>query len=282
MLFLLPVACGRCEEERNDDRMPPSGFLGAWERDGEGKEFPGSNLYVHIDGGAEIFLELGFETLSVQRYAHEKNGIALEIYQMTDHAAALGIYLMKCGTETPDPGFSERHTSGPYQVLFVKGKSYVKINNTEGTRAASDALLEFARYAEERIPGEVTGGDPFAALPGEGRIAGTERVIRGRFTLELIYTLGKGDVLLLKEKNVTAITADYTDEKGLEPYTLILAKYKSEGEAKEAFNNLSGNLDPYIEKTSSTGTALAFKGYSGKFGRVEVKGPRIEIKVNLL
>ncbi len=45
--------------------------------------------------------------------------MAVEIYRMADPVAATGIYLMKCGKETRDASFTERHTVNRHQLMFV-------------------------------------------------------------------------------------------------------------------------------------------------------------------
>ncbi|HPB73006.1 MAG TPA: hypothetical protein PLX71_08505, partial [Phycicoccus sp.] len=69
------------------------------------------DLYNYIDGGAELFLEFGFEACTVQQYKRGADEAVMEVYRMDDPVAARGIYLMKCGVEKPDPAFKERHTA---------------------------------------------------------------------------------------------------------------------------------------------------------------------------
>ena len=48
---------------------PPGNLtIPGWSRSGPEKTYSQRELYGYIDGGAEIFLELGFETLRLQRF----------------------------------------------------------------------------------------------------------------------------------------------------------------------------------------------------------------------
>lgn len=279
LLLCLAAACGsESHVDGSADPLPPDGFLGAWTKAGSARTFRSSDLYGHINGGAELFLELGFERLIVQHYKNGSHEISVELYRMTDAGAALGIYLMKCGREAPDASFDVRHTMNRHQLFFLRGRDFVIIGNRSESDGAAAAKLDFARHMAERIepddPSEI-----FEVLPGENRIPGTERVIRGPFTLQGLFTLGKGDILLLSGK-ATGVAADYEAAAGGE-YTRIVVPYGDSGSARAAFENVAHNLDPYIELLSSDHSALIFKDYAARFGSVRITGSRLEVLVNL-
>ncbi|MFH2002545.1 MAG: hypothetical protein ABIK28_22930, partial [Planctomycetota bacterium] len=110
------------------------------------------------------------------------------------------------------------------------------------------------------------------------RVAGSEQVIRGPFTLERIFYLGQGDLLLLGGK-VTALAADYSDGNA-DTYSRVMATYTSEKEAAAAFAHVRENLDANIKLLASHDTSLVFKDYSDKFGTVDLRGSTIELTVN--
>ena len=257
--------------------LPPSGFLGSWSLDGKPRVFPGSELYGHIDGGAEIFFEFGFQEATVQRYRSPAGGLVVECYRMSDPLAALGIYLGKCGKETPDPGLAERHTAGRYQLMVVHDRYVVIVNNPAGTSALCPVLAEFVRFIAGRLPpdGQLT---PFDLLPKQGLIEGSQRLIRGPVALEAITTLGRGDILLLGGR-ITAFAGDYRDGDG--KHTLIVATYPDREAATAAFRNLTAKLDPVIKPLAVGGARLVFRDYDGTFGAASLAGSRLEIMLHL-
>jgi hypothetical protein len=271
--FIVLLAFTACATRPAGDPFPSDMAVDGWHRTDHSPTFNRAELYGHIDGGAEVFLELGFNILKVQRYTKEADEIDVELYEMADLPAAVGIYRMKCGKETSDPSFSPPHTVNRYQMLFQQGPYYVTIYNREGSKEAGKSLLDFARHVADRLP---AGGatDVFALLPEEGRIAHSERVVRGPSTLDDIYTLGSGDVLQLKGK-VTALAADYKD------HTLIAAEYPDSESAKAAFDHACENLDSYLEVVDRSDTRLVFKDYASRFGTIVLDGNRIEVFVNL-
>jgi hypothetical protein len=281
-VVLIAVVCGGCGAGEPPaqfvDPMPGDGFLGVWMRDGDTRVYPGAELYGHINGGAEVFLELGFERLEVQRYTTGAAEVAVELYRMSDAPAALGVYLMKCGTETAEPSLTARHTAGPHQLQLVHGSSYLSVNVLRSDGDLQGTLVEFARHMVEQLPGADTTG-VFAELPAAGRVDGSERVVRGPFTLESLYTLGEGDILALTT-GATAVAAQY-DGPDAERTTRIIARYPDEAAAESAFGGLVTNLDSYIEVLSSEPARLVFSDYAGRFGEVVRDGAVLDIRVHL-
>ena len=199
------LACGG-PSSSTPDPFPADGFHGAWQRSDDLLVFTGPELYGHIDGGAEVFLELGFDRLEVQRYGSPSGEVAVELYRMRDPAAALGVYLLKCGAEERRPEIPARHSFNRYQVQLVRGATYVSVQAAGGAPAEGD-LVAFAREVASRLPGadDLT---VLELLPVEGRVEGSERIVRGPFTLQEVMTLGEGDVLQLGG-STTAVAADY-------------------------------------------------------------------------
>jgi hypothetical protein len=261
------------------DLMPADNVVGDWRRDGDRLVFRGAELYGHINGGAEVFLELGFDRLEVQRFSSELGELVVELYQMNDPVAALGIYLAKCGTEHSDPGLADRHTVGPTQLQMVRGAVYLSVNSFAAGRDLGVELVDVARYLAERLPAAEADW-VFEPLPKEHRVPGSERVIRGRYTFEALYTLGEGDVLGLADGGLTAVAAQYRDAAA-EPHSLVLVPYPDAASAEHALESLLTSLDPYLEVMYSEPDRLVFSDYAGRFGEVARDGAALRIRVHL-
>ncbi len=259
--------------------LPPGGFLGVWDRSETTRFYPGAELYGHIDGGAELFLEFGFDVLTLQRYRHGEDDLVLEIYRMDDPVAALGVYLMKCGRETPDAGFRERHTVGRYQLAFVKGRYYVLVTLVQGKAELREALLEFGRSVAEDIS---PAPEPavLGLLPREGLVENSIRLIRGPYALQSVAgSLGAGDLLLLSGR-IAAVAGDYR-EPGETVSTRVVAEYPSAGTASEAFRHAREGLDPLLKVLGAGEDRLVFQDRAGKFGVVSLAGSRLEVRLGL-
>ena len=270
--------------------FPPDGFVPGWHSKGQAREFTRNGLYGHIDGGSELFLEFGFIDLRLQKYQASSGNdeISLETYRMESPEAALGIYLMKCGTETPVPGLADqvRHTGDRYQITLLKGCYFITVNNFSGNSVYLPVMLEMAHQTLVQIP-DVKPADLFALLPKENRVPGSEMLFRGPFSLQAIYTLGEGDVLLLENK-IFGATAQYRYQnpgaKSGDPadtYNFLVVPYPDEISAQKAFSHLKANLDSYIQVFVNQKDRLTFKDYRGKFGWITQKGNQLYLEVNL-
>jgi len=278
---LLALAVGAGGEAAAGDAalFPADGVVAGCTRTGAVEIYTGSELYGLIDGGAELFLELGFVRTTVQRYAFAGQEISLELYRMRDPAAALGVYLMKCGRETPDRSLPARHTVGRVQLQLVKAELYIAATGEKVADGLRGALLGLARAAAGGVA--AAGADPLAALPRVGLVAGSERLIRGPYTLQAIVTLGDGDVLQLQANAATAVAGEYLDPDGAR-FSRILADYPTAEAAARAFASVRDNLDPYLTPIERSAGRVVFRDHAGRFGAVVLAGARVEVQANRL
>jgi hypothetical protein len=277
--FLLVSAPSSMAQKAAGDAalLPAEGFAGAWKKNGPTKVFTSEDLYGHINGGAEAFLELGFEQLTVQKYKDGANELAVEIYRMSDTTSARGIYLSKCGKETPDAALKDRHTASRQQILLQRNRYYLVIYNTAGGAANAPMLVKAAQAITRKLPADAP-VPVLDVLPGAGLVPGSARVIRGPVSLQALYTLGDGDILQLGGK-ITGAAGDYKDASGAT--TIIIVDYPTPAAVAAAFKHLTANLDSYLKPTSTTATKLVFQDYEKKFGVVTVAGRRLQVRLHL-
>ncbi len=255
--------------------LPPAAdFAPGWSL-GERQVFKEGGLFDFIDGGAELFLEFGFRRVLVQRYIKAEAELTLEAYEMTDADAALGIYLMKCGVETPVAGLSVRNTGEPAQLTLLKGRYFFHVNNFGPGPDRLPEMIALARRALEAVPDERP-GNSLDRLPVEGLIPGSARLLRGPYALQSIVTLGEGDILS-QAGRVIALAGDYRAPDGT--WTLILAPYPDEASASAALANLRAHLDSYLEVTKEKAEGFVFKDFKQKLGTVLRKGKVLEIRL---
>jgi hypothetical protein len=257
--------------------LPPDGF-GGWKKIGNLRIFKQADLYGYIDGGAELFFEYGFEQLTQQKYASGGVELTLDLYRMTDPVAATGIYLMRCGTETRNPGFAERHTVSRYQLMFERDRYYVVLSNgAPGAKLVPD-LLKFGAFLSSKMPAGRPVA-PFDLLPRQNQVSSSVRLIRGPYALQSIYTLGDGDMLLLGGK-LTAVAANYKDQT-LGAYTRVAAVYPDPSAARRALEHILANLDRYLKVVDKGPARLVFEDYENKYGVVSVNGTRLDLRLHL-
>jgi hypothetical protein len=277
LLVFLPARAAAQRAAGDAALLPADGFSGAWKKHAPMKVFTSEDLYGHIDGGAEAFLELGFDQLTVQKYRDGANELMVELYRMADPTAARGIYLARCGKETPDPALRERHTASRQQILWQRHRYYLVLYNTAGGAANAPMLLKAAQAIAPRLPADVP-VPVLDVLPAAGLVPGSARVIRGPVSLQALYTLGDGDILQLGGK-ITGAAGDYRDAAGAT--TRVIVDYPTPAAVAGAFKHLAANLDSYLKPTSTTDSKLVFQDYEKKFGVVTVAGRRLQVRLHL-
>ena len=259
--------------------FPGDGFVPGWQKKGPMREFSRSGLYGHINGGSELFLEFGFEILQLQKYHNGTDEISIETYRMDSAEAALGIYLMKCGNETPVREITGRNTGDDYQLTILKGNYFLKVDNFSGKSSLRPVMLQIAKETLKKIP-RLEPEDLFSLLPRENRVQGSELLIRGYYSLQAIYTLGEGDILLLKNK-IFGVSAQYKSPGKNFRYNRIIVRYPDRDYARKTFSHLLQNLDSYITVLENQDDRLLFKDFKGKLGKISLKENVLHITFNL-
>ncbi|MBN1407556.1 MAG: hypothetical protein JW956_07200 [Calditrichaceae bacterium] len=258
--------------------LPENNFLQGWFKSDYQLTFYKNDLYGHINGGAELFLEFGFDSLLVQDYSNGEARLSLEVYCMECPEAALGIYLMKCGRETPSPAIEARNSSNKYQSLIVKNNFYIQLNNFKGNAIAESAMPGMLNHLLSTIPES----DPIELLnilPVENKIPGSEKIIRGQYALQPIYTFGEGDILQLNGK-IFGVAADYRTDAN-EEYTQIVIPYPDNKKAQTVFKNLIENLDPYLKIIGKNNEKFIFEDYQKKYGQVIIQSNLLTLQIHL-
>jgi hypothetical protein len=261
-----------------DGVLPGDQFSDGWRKSGDVRRYDPYSLYNHIDGGAELFLEFGFESLLVQYYALADQELTLEVYRMKSPESALGVYLMKCGEETPIPGILARNSGNRFQFIILKGRFFIQIYNADGKESLIPVMVDLTHSLLKSIPEEAS-VTLFTLLPKENLIPASERLIRGPTALEPIFTFGRGDVLQLGGQ-VFGVLGDYKDPSA-NRYTQILIPYPGTEDAQSAYANLIANLDSYITIRKQDETSFVFQDYKNQFGKVTISGSRIIITIHL-
>ena len=150
---------------------------GAWKAETEPLTYQGTELYTFMDGGAEVYLEYGFERLESQIYRRGEDEITVELYRMGDGAYGMITFLRPVGAEKIAVG-DAAFLSG-YYLVFVKGPFLCAVTAQSEFPASREAVLEVAGGIASRLGGKATRPGIFALLPDSERIESTERQLRG-------------------------------------------------------------------------------------------------------
>ena len=157
-------------------RAPVLPALDGWKLSSVGRSYGPLDLYEYVDGAAELYLSLGFESLDVGEYTDGRGGSAVvEIYRHESPLHAFGIYSQERPREGQyiDVG-AEGYLASPY-LNFVIGDAYVKLSADGLGGRTPEVLRAFARAVVSRIGGPATLPAALGLFPADGKGARSER-----------------------------------------------------------------------------------------------------------
>jgi len=98
--------------------------------------FGGEALWGIIDGGADIYLEYGFDKLLLQEIEWKQINFRVEFYRMINPVSAYGIFSVSHFKCSKRDTLSRFVCITPFQVQCALGRFYVSIANDKGTKEA--------------------------------------------------------------------------------------------------------------------------------------------------
>ncbi len=162
--------------------LPPEG--GGWVRADSVGAYEGKDLFLLIDGGAELFFEYGFiRAVASEYFRGGDTGATTELYEMESATAAYGLFSsFTSGTGTVVP-IGQEAVMGDGYCVFWKGP-YVGMLTMASVDSSTNAiLLDLATELEKSI--HRTGPLPplCTLLRNQGVEARTMVFVRGKLAL---------------------------------------------------------------------------------------------------
>jgi hypothetical protein len=214
---------------------PESGEVQGWYSEYEPRIARGEDLYLLIDGGADIYFEYGFRDAVFHSYKTKNgNAINLEIYRMNSPESAYGIYTFKTGNtgkpvDSGNDGWMEE-----YYLNFWKGNFLVTLIGLDMEKETLDGLVLLASSIDAKLSISAERPEIIDILPKTGLKPNGITYLKGNLALFNQYVFDSRDVFGISE----GIRGDYGD------YDLFLLFYNDPKEslswfdsAKEILNN---------------------------------------------
>ena len=184
------------------------------------RTFSESSLYGYINGGAELYLEYGFDTLVVSELNGGGSDISVEIYRMKDDEAAFGIFSVSRFRCNGGPKLTDHMCRSAYQLQFCKGPFYVSIINDTGNEADIRLSNEITGYLLERIADPPFSPDTFFATGVNEEVMKSAVLVRGPLgvfngipTLSDILGEGTGySALIVREESKTIASMRFVSD----------------------------------------------------------------------
>ncbi len=258
--------------------MPDDNFASGWTKPVKPLTYTRESLSDYVNGDAELFNELGFRQLEVQQYKNGSSEIDLELYELNDPNGAMGIYLLKCGKETPSSEITSRNSVNRSQLVAVKANFFIQVLNYTDNDNVQPTMIKLAQQALSLVANK-SDSTVLGLLPRQQLQAGSEHVFCGPLSLQAAFRLGKGDFLQLQNKTFGA-SAKYSEGQS-GSYSYCVVTYSDPTAASAAFAHLQKSLDPGIQLSDKTAGNFTFKDRLAKFGTAILKDSTIELKLNL-
>lgn len=153
-MLVLVTVCAAAQQPAEDlsGYLPEEGEVAGWKLSEDPKNYCGDDLFLMIDGGADIYHEYGFRQVLRAEYldVNEKS-IKLEIYQMKSPASAYGIYSFKVGEGGKPLTIGHEARLQDYYLNFWKGDLLVTVIGLDSDAETVQAVVALAKAVDVRI-----------------------------------------------------------------------------------------------------------------------------------
>lgn len=252
--------------------LPAAAEAGEWKIDGEPQEFRGDDLYLYIDGGAEIYEEYGFVEVLAQEYKNAAGaGLSLEIFRMKDPAAAFGMYSFKRTAKGERLAVGAEGQLEDYYLNFWRGDCLVTVTAYGGDGKSRDGLLLLARAVAAKIEGAGAAPGLVGELPTDGLIGTGTRYFRGYIGFMNHYPSLGAEAFRVQE----GVRGDYVSGA-----SLFILRFGSSGEAAGIFAEAAKAVqaDPKGKEFQAAGP-LEFSALDDKSRRLTVRAAGRDILI---
>jgi len=153
--FLLPLYV-LAEESTGADALmgllPPESQLRGWKLDAAPQTAEGRDLFLLINGGAEVYLQEGFKRAILASYSNGKGKmINVEIFEMSSPESAGNIHKKKIGKQGKKVPIAEEAILEDYYLNFRQGRFQGTLSGYDSEEETVEMLLYMARMLAKRI-----------------------------------------------------------------------------------------------------------------------------------
>jgi hypothetical protein len=242
--------------------LPGKNDLAGWHARDDPQIARGDDLYLLIDGAAEIFHEYGFKRAVILSYGSEKGrSVNLEIYEMDDPAGAYGIYTFRTGGGGEEISIGDGGCLEDYYLNFWKGSFLVTVIGFDTKEETIDGIIAIAKAVETRI--EEHGKKPHLTdlLPTSDLKHNGIKYLKGNLALYNNYEFDKTNIFGLSE----GVIGTYGTHK------IFIFSYKDEADSRKWFMNGTDRLrtSPAFHDFTQHENGCTMRDRSGNHLRIE-------------
>lgn len=222
------------------------------------------DLFLYINGGADIYLEYGFEKVVACKYKnYDANTILVDIYKMTDPSAAYGIFSLNSSTRGNSIELGTKSILYDYYLDTWKGSYFIRCTANSKDGGIMDTLLLLAKQIDAKI--ELKGKVPQLASSFELSSIDFNSIkyIRGIIALNNVFNFGHGSIAGFSEgligsyEDKTLFTFSYADDHKRREW---FASAKGKMQMSKKFSDYA-EVDEGFTVKDKSGNYLSFKPY---------------------
>jgi hypothetical protein len=238
------------------DLLPQTEESGRWTPVGEPEFVAGEDLYLVINGGAEIYHEYGFNAAVFHSYrATDGTSINLEIYEMEDEGAAYGMYTFKTGSDGKQVELGQDGWFESYYMNFWNGRFLVTVIGLSTESAVLDGIEAIAKAVDSKFD-SASGRPRIVSYLPKGRLQ-TNGVtyLKGNLALFNQYLFATEDIFGVQE----GVVGKYDD------HAVMIFQYDDGAQAKSRYEIAKAHL-----KSSER-----FGDFADRGSRCEFRDPQL-------
>ena len=217
------------QQEKLVELLPDKTQLGNMEFKAEPIYYQGDDLFMLINGGADIYLEYGFKDVISATYTSVGEYHKVEIYQMLNDSAAYGIFSFNKGDRFIKNDIGDACVIQQDFILFRKGIYYVVIKyRFNDTQLITDNSLSIANSISDKIKnsGKVpTLAADFVEISPEAVYMMGNLALSNKYLFDYSDIFEFSDALLMNTDKIKTFILNYpTDISSSEAFKHIQAK----------------------------------------------------------
>jgi len=259
-IFLMAIALilapgANAQDDSNAlDYLPPAQFLPGWEKSGNEFVSRANGAGFMVGDILPLLLEYNLQWYATDTYYKGPDEMRIEIFEFPSASDAFGFYSVSYITE-PDPDEiyvekpyaipplstmdSIRRISGPERDILegYQDRFYFRIDISEELLDVNG--VRAGMYLMGELPGIANPADLVGVLPGDNRVHGTERYIRGPLGLNRLIDANGLDLLGFDTCDYKAVGAMYRLGAG-EYFFLLITEYDDQDVSEAIVSELTG------------------------------------------
>ncbi len=212
--------------------FPVNEDIEGWKLSGQPDFYQGEELYYLIDGGADIYMEYGFNRVIGGEFTNPAGiRLRLEIYEMTDNAAAFGIFSINHHSLKWNNEVGDESVLGDDFFAFRKKNYYTIISKLIGSGQMDLEMIRLGRIVASKIDSGAPLPGLIIAYPKDERMKSVT-YLRGPIALSNIYYFSPKNIFNIKE----GLSAAY------DGYQVIVLNYENKGDAERTLITAMGEI----------------------------------------